>query len=215
MTSVPAAQDRAGLRDVAAPHARVLAALDDPDTNSLAAVTWASTHLAAVERVLHPVAARLLPDGAARVRSQRAADHRLQQALWRLDRRLTGDLHLASASVPALEDAVRRGLAEHADGERDLVADLREALAPDGERALGELLDAAVRRAPTRPHPDTRHGRHGGALSFWSESVVDRVRDGLDCREVPTPHAVPVPLPLGRWGAYLMGVPYGRSTPGR
>lgn len=204
------APDRAGLADLAHAHRHARAALDDPGTSSLVAVTWASAHLAAVGRALHPVAERVLPDGHEQVRAAQAVDRRLQQALWELDRRLTGDVHLARRPVPALEAQVREALAAHESAEDRLVAALRERLDPDEEARLGEHLAACLLRAPTRPHPDTRHGRFTGAGGFWFGGVVDRVRDRLDSRDVPTPHRVPVPRRLGRWGAYFLGVPFDR-----
>ena len=193
------------LRDVEHAHSHAVAALDDPTQSPLAAVTWASAHLAAVTRVVHPLACRLLPDGRQRVRVQRAVDHRLELALWQLDRRLTGDVQLQGVPVPALVDAVRRTLETHARHERALVRDLCELLTAEQREQLGKDLARALLRAPTRPHPDTRHGRLVGGLAFWADGVVDRMRDSMDSRTVPTPHRVPVPRPMTRWGAYALG----------
>lgn len=49
--------------DVEHAHERAFAALDDLDVSSLAGVTWASAHLAAVQKALYPVATRTLVDG--------------------------------------------------------------------------------------------------------------------------------------------------------
>ena len=59
------------LRDVGHAHRHAGAALDDPAQSPLAAVTWASAHLAAVTRVLHPLACRTLPDGRERTTTGR------------------------------------------------------------------------------------------------------------------------------------------------
>jgi hypothetical protein len=201
--SVHPAPDRDGLRDVDHAHKHARAALDDPSANSLAAVTWASAHLASVSRVLHPVIAKTLPRGRELVARQSAVDRELQQALWRLDRRLTGDVHLSRAPVADLEEDVREALARHESGEARLVDRLREVLDARQQRELGERLETVLLRSPTRPHP------HAGtrALPFWLDAVVDRVRDSMDNRDVPTPHKVVRPRRLGRWGAYLLGVP--------
>jgi hypothetical protein len=193
------------LRDVEHAHRHAGAALDDPAQSPLAAVTWGSAHLAAVTRVLHPLACRTLPDGRERVRAQALTDRRLELALWQLDRRLTGDVQLQGVGVPALVAAVRRTLDAHAEQERALVTDLSERLTDDQREQLGEDLARALVRAPTRPHPDTRHGRLVGGLAFWADGVVDRVRDSLDSRTVPTPRRVAVPRPMTRWGAYALG----------
>ena len=207
MTSVhpSAGPARDLLRDVEHAHRHAGAALDDPAQSPLAAVTWGSAHLAAVTHVLHPLACGTLPDGRQRVRAQAATDHRLELALWQLDRRLTGDVQLQRVGVPALVGAVRRALDAHAEQERALVADLAEHLAPERLEQVGADLARALLRAPTRPHPDTRHGRLVGGLAFWADGIVDRIRDSLDSRTVPTPRRVVVPRPMTRWGAYALG----------
>ena len=201
------------LRDLEHAHSHAEAALDDPAQSPLAAVTWGSAHLAAVSRVLHPLACRTLPDGRQRVRLQAVVDRRLELALWQLDRRLTGDVQLQAVAVPALVAAVRRALTAHTVQERSLVDDLSAQLTAEQREQLGEDLARALLRAPTRPHPDTGHGRLVGGLAFWVDGVVDRVRDSLDSRTVPTPRRVVVPRPMTRWGAYALGA--GRPQPGR
>ena len=199
------ARDKGPPVDVEHAHEQALAALDDPGASSLGAVTWASAHLAAVQKVLYPLATGTVPDGPGRVRAQLAVDHRLQQVLWRLDRRLTGDVHLRSTSVDVLEAEVRRALVEHVTGERSLVAELDAALDPGQRRALDAGLARAMLRGPTRPHPNTPHGRYGSGLVFWFDGVVDRTRDSLDSRIVPTPHRTGASRPMTRWGAYALG----------
>lgn len=198
--------------DVEHAHERASAALDDPAASSLVAVTWASAHLAAVQKVLYPLAIRRLPGGRDRVHTQLAVDHRLQQVLWQLDRRLTGDVHLRSTSVDVLEAEVRRALHEHAVGERTLVTDLEGVVEPRQRRALADGLATAMLRGPTRPHPHTPHGRYGAGLVFWFDGVLDRARDGLDSRIVPTPHRTGASRPMTRWGAYAMGSPSDRPS---
>lgn len=205
MSSAHPVQDQRVLIDVEHAHERAIAALDDPAVSSLVAVTWASAHLAAVEKVLYPLAARTLPDGRRRVRAQVAVDHRLQQVLWQLDRRLTGDVHLRTMSVDVLEAEVRRALQEHATGEQGLVAGLQAVLRPRQLRALDDGLARAMLRGPTRPHPHTRHGRYSGAVTFWFDGVLDRARDGMDSRVVPTPHRTGASRPMTRWAAYALG----------
>lgn len=215
MATVHPPQERELLTDLEHAHSHALAALDDPAANSLAAVTWSSAHLAAAERALYPVAARALDHGRVRVREQRALDQDLQHQLWRLDRRLTGDVHLRMAPIDELEDAVRVGLREHADGEHALVDGLRRELAPEQQRELAERLAQALVRAPTRPHPHTPHGAWTGGLGFWFGGLVDRQRDVMDSRSVPTPHPPPVLRPMTRWGAYALGTHQDRPAPPR
>lgn len=207
-------ENAGGLTDLVDAHQRAVAALDDPGVSSLVAVAWAAGHLAAVARVLYPVAVRTLPYGRGRVHMQLAVDHRLQQDLWRLDRLLTGDTRLAGTSVRDVEDAVRHGLEQHAAGAHRLVVELRAALSPQKQHTLDNQLAAALRDGPTRPHPHTPHEHLAGRRTFWFWGAIDRTRDLLDSRSASTPHPVAVPRRLGRWGAYLMGVP-DRPTPGK
>lgn len=192
---------------VLAPHDLALAALREVDPGPLAAVAWCSAHLVAVHRVLYAAARRRLPDGQRCVRAQRASDHRLQLALCRLDRRLTGDTHLSSIPVQELADEVRARLHDHAEAEQDLVAGLLTVLSAAEQEQLGTRLAQAMQRAPTRPHPHTRHMPLAGLVSQL-DACVDRLRDLMDNRVVPTPHRIRAAREPGRWGHYLMGTPY-------
>lgn len=192
---------------VFAPHDLALTALTQPDPGPLAAVAWCSAHLVAVHRVLYTAARRQLPDGRRCVRAQRVVDHRLQQALCRLDRRLTGDTHLSGVPVEELVDEVRARLHGHAEAEGDMVGELMTALGREQQEQLGTRLAKAMRCAPTRPHPHTRHMPLAGLVSRL-DACVDRARDSLDSRVVPTPRRSRAAREPGRWGCYLMGTPY-------
>ncbi|MGZ6826815.1 MAG: hypothetical protein ACXVGH_08470, partial [Mycobacteriales bacterium] len=59
-TPAPVEVDPALRRELDHPHEVALSALQDEQVSPLAAITWCSTHLAAVGRVLHPLAGRVL-----------------------------------------------------------------------------------------------------------------------------------------------------------
>lgn len=187
--------------DVEHAHRHARAALDDPAASPLAAVAWLATHLGAVEWVLYPAARSTLPDGPSRVPAQLSTDHRLHAAAHRLDRYATGDVHLGGASRVDLVTAVRRCLDEHEQGELALLDDLCRDLAAEDQTELAERLARALLRSPTRPHPDVHHGRFRG-VALWAEGVVDRTRDLLDSRVVPTPRRPVTLRAVTRWGAY-------------
>lgn len=195
------------------PHDATLAALAEPSVNSLVAVTWAATHLAAVARVLHPLARRTLPHGHVRLQVVLLADRRLQRALWRLDRRLTGDVRVAASEVAALEDRVATALQEHARHERALVDELVRQVPESEQASLAARIGVAVRRAPTRPHPDAPTSGPMAGLAFRLDAGADHLRDLFDNREVPTPHDVLAPRVPGRWGSYLMGTSFPHDEP--
>lgn len=212
MSTVHPSEERRLRLAVEQGHEAALAVLDDPEASSLGAVAWLSVHLAAVDRVLYRAAERL-PDGAAQVTEQLHVDRALMQALWRLDRALTGDVHHRDVPVPRLERDVRELLTEHERGERRLLDALEAALDDDGQRELAQDLAKALPRSPTRPHPHVPHQRHGAGLVQWVESVVDRARDLMDSRVVPTPRPEPVLRRVTRWGAYGMAREFGQDEP--
>ena len=194
--------------DVVAPHRAALAALDDPGTNSLVAVSWLAAHLAAAEECVYGPARRRLPDGAALVHEQVRVDRRLHEALWRLDRRLTGDVHHAHRDVAELERAVRSRLEEHAEREHGLLEQLLAVLDVEERADLGRRLATALAHAPTRPHPHSPHPLWAGGVLHRLEAMADRLRDLMDGRDVPTPHEVRPPLQPGHWGSYVMARPF-------
>jgi hypothetical protein len=188
------------------PHTHALQALDDGEAEALVAVGWCSAHLAAADCVLYSAVQRRIPNGRRQVRAARSGDRALQQALCRLDRRLTGAVHLVDVPVAHLAEQVRERLLAHADTERHLVQSLQAVLDPGEQQQLVRSLIDATSCAPTRPHPHLRHTPLA-ALVARVGAAVDRARDVLDNRVAPT-GAPPVSArPAGRWGCYLMGVP--------
>ncbi len=186
------------------------------DRSLLDAIGWLSAHLAAVERAVHPVAWRVLPDGPARVGAQRASAHALQHTLFLLDRRLTGDTRTSRMAVDRLVARVDEELDEHSTDEHHLLAALIAALPEAQSRSLADAYAAASAHAPTRPHPFNPDHRGLRALAFHVDAVVDRVRDLLDNRRAPTRGPRRPPRAPGRWGLYLLGTAAsGREQPHR
>jgi hypothetical protein len=192
---------------VSEPHSHALAALDEPEGEGLAAVAWCSAHLVAADRVLYAAVRKSVPRGRRELRAVRAVDHALQHAVFRLDRRLTGAVHLVALPVAVFAADVRTALRAHADAERRLVELLQERLSPQEQQALADALPAAMADAPTRPHPHTRHTPLAGLVARV-DAGVDRVRDVLDNRVAPLGRRRRPARPMGRWGAYLTGTPY-------
>jgi hypothetical protein len=152
-----------------------------PGREALDSVWWLSTHLAAVQRAVHPVAARTLAQGPVRVATQRRRAAGIIRSLWTLEHALTGDARVRRP----VADVVRQlaaSVAEHAAAEDALVAELSEVL-PDAllVRVLRRYADS-VRRAPTRPHPVAAVHPALAAVTFRIEGHLDRVRDVLDGR---------------------------------
>lgn len=189
-------------------HTRVLAALDDPERDGLIAVAWCSAHLAAVDQVLYAALQRHVPGGAREeLHVMRLLDHLLQQAVCRLDRRLTGDVHLAHLPLQRLADDMREALMAHAAQELRLVRVLQTRLTPEEQWELAEALPAATTEAPTRPHPHTPHTPLAGLVARV-DAGVDRIRDVLDNRVPQLGRGTRPVRPMSRWGAYFTGSPY-------
>lgn len=194
------------------PHDRALSALDDPWADGLAAVAWCSAHLVAVDCVLYGAVQRHVPGSRDDLHVARAADRLLQATVLRLDRRLTGDVHLAQVPVEELTGDVRDALDEHARCERRLVAQLRALLTAQELHELADGLRSATDAAPTRPHPYTRHTPLSRLVASV-DALVDRARDVMDNRVTPVNHRRRQVRPAGRWGCYLMATPYPSEEP--
>jgi len=187
-------------------HRHVLDALPDRGGDGATAVAWASAHLAATDKVLY-AAAHAVPAAGPVLREARKADRLLQRAVFRLDRRLTGDAHLDTTPVDSVVAEVRAALDRHTRAERRVVDALGRTLDPEQREALGARLVEATAGAPTRPHPHTPHSAVSPLVS-WVDAIVDRVRDLLDNRVPATGRTVRPARPLGRWASYLMAAPY-------
>ena len=159
-------------------------ALTTPGRSVLGSVWWLSTHLAAADRVVHPVAVEALVNGRTVVAEQRRRAGEIVRLLWTLDHSVSGDarLHAPVAGVVRRLAALVR---EHAAAEDALVAELEGTL-PDAVLGLLHRRYAEmVRRAPTRPHPVTAGRPRLAAAAFRIEGVVDHVRDVVDGRGAP------------------------------
>src|SRR3954453_16517337 len=89
-------------------------ALTTPGRSVLGSVWWLSTHLAAADRVVHPVVAASLAHGPGLVAEQRRRAGEIVRLLWRLDHSVSGDARLrgpVSGVVRRLAALVR----EHAE----------------------------------------------------------------------------------------------------
>ena len=159
-------------------------ALGAPGRTALDSVWWLSTHLATVERVVHPVAQRALPDGPRLVREQRRRAGDIVRALWTLEHALTGDARV-HGSPPAVVRRLAELVRDHAALEDEMVARLGEVIPEAMLTLLHRRYADAVRKAPTRPHPVTARRPAVAAALFRAEGMLDRARDVMDSRHGP------------------------------
>ena len=150
----------------------------------LDAIWWLSTHLVASDQVLHRV---LLDKREYRpaIVAQRRRARRIEAGLWAVDRHVTGDGRLARQSSGRLADALRREVREYAEAEKLLLHVVAMVTDQAAQRALATEYAAAVRRAPTRPHPVTHSSRAIRGVLLRIEAAIDHARDVMDSRHVP------------------------------
>ena len=181
-------------------HALDALAADEP----LDAVVWLSAHLAAEQRTVQGVAARI-PAAARALGALRAADMELERVLRRAEQHHSGDSLAAQLNSERLEDVLRSALDQHGKAEHGVVAGLVEGLDACDVEALSTSYDAALRQAPTRPHPHTPHRGVLGAAAFRIDAMRDRLMDTMDGRHVPSPRRERQPARSSRWGSYVLG----------
>lgn len=174
--SLVAAVDRA--------HCWAADALARPGREALEAVWWLSTHLAAMTRVVYPTVHRLLPDARADVAAQRRRTASLLAALWTLEHAATGDARSAAVTEASLAELAGQ-VRDHAAADDALAARLSTVLAEESMATLQRRYAAAVRHAPSRPHPVAARSRLVSAAAFHVLHAVDAVRDTVDSRHVP------------------------------
>jgi hypothetical protein len=166
----------------------VLERLDSGVAGDADVVTWISGHLGALEEVVYPAARRQLLDQQA-VQAQLAQTRAVEHALRRLHQRVSGDgaaMHLPLARVRA---EVSERLHAHDAGERELEAQLREAVGADAWGDLVARYRQALDTGPTRPHPNAPHTGWRGRIARSILTRVDRLLDALDARGVHEPPA--------------------------
>jgi hypothetical protein len=173
--------DLPALPDVAAHFAGVT---DTAPGTDIAQIGRRAVHLAALERVVLPIAEARLDDGGARAGELRRYGHELSTALHWLDRHLTGDARVAGSPTHELSQAVRAATANYVKAEQALLSELASAL---DSHEIVNLIRAYHRSslvAPTRGHPRLSYRGRRGWLAFKLAAFIDDVRDGTDNRPV-------------------------------
>ena len=184
-------------------HDKALAALDEG--KHLDAVVWLSAHVASGERAVHHAARRLSGGARLALARARAADHDLEVVLRRAEQRYSGDSLAAQLDTVRLERDLRHALDRHALAECEVVTAIADQLDPGVLDEVAASYDAALRHAPTRPHPHAPHRGLLGAVAFRVDAMRDRVMDTMDARHVPSPRTERQTRTPGRWGLYVLG----------
>src|SRR3954451_13998482 len=186
-------------------HVQAAAALTTDKPSPLDAVVWLSAHLAAVGRVITPVATRRLGEPAAVMRDGHRRDLELERMLRIAERRHSGDVLASGRDSERVRTAILSRLDAHAELELVRLAALADVLAEEEQRSLAEAYLDALVQAPTRPHPHLPHHGLSGAIAFRVDAVRDRLLDTMDSRHVPLPRLPHESRNPGRGGSYLLG----------
>jgi len=142
-----------------------------------------SQHEAIEEQIFWPAVRKALEEGDALADKAIEQEQTGKQLLQRLEDGEPGDPDYQEA----LQQFVRVGR-EHIAYEQDVVWPLFEAAVSREElMRLGEMLEAAKKIAPTRPHPDTPPSPAVLNTMGMATAMVDHVRDAVSGRAADNP----------------------------
>ena len=137
-----------------------------------------SKHAALEELTVYPLARHVLPEGAVDVDEHLAEHMAVKKTLLALDKLAEG-----ADEEKDLVAELQREITEHvAEEEGQFMPALRGAVDQEALDELGQQLDAAKKVAPTRPHPNIPDQPPGEAILGAVGAIYDRLRDRLQGR---------------------------------
>jgi hemerythrin superfamily protein len=135
-------------------------------------------HAAVEAELFYPLATRIVPAGAAEV-EQHLREHLAVK-------RVLAELDGMSPQDDRMDDLVQRlrdDVAQHVQEEEgELMPQVRDHLDEQALRELGEEIETAKRRAPTRPHPAAPDRPPALTLAAPVAAIYDRLRDRIERR---------------------------------
>ena len=196
-----------------ASHIRVMDGYDTEDAYD-AEVATLSGHLAAVEAVLYPVARRRLDGGRDEVAAQQRLSRRIERLMRLIEGHFYGEVHAIDMRVEPLQRQLAQLVQTSRRSESDLARRLDATLTTAQRRAVAEDFAAAIKHAPTRPHPYVPHTRVLARFAFHVCSLWDRAFDVMDNRHVPGPSPRRRLRPLTQWDRYVLAPSFQESVQG-
>lgn len=137
-----------------------------------------SKHAAVEEELFYPLARQVVPAGVMEI------EQHLQEHL--AVKRLLAELDGMSPEDDRMDDlvqALQRDVAHHVEEEEgELMPKVRDHLDEQALQELGEEIDHAKRRAPTRPHPAAPDRPPALTLLAPVAAIYDRLRDRIERR---------------------------------
>lgn len=137
-----------------------------------------SRHEAAEEQYFWPAVRERVSDGSALADKAISQEQRAKEILARLDKCSSGDAEfdrLLAEYIPAARQHI-------AFEESRVWPSLREVLSPAEAQDLGEKIQAAEAKGPTRPHPRTPPSPGVLKAAGPAVAVIDRLRDAMSGR---------------------------------
>jgi hemerythrin superfamily protein len=137
-----------------------------------------SKHAALEELTVYPLARKVLPEGTVDVDEHLAEHMAVKKTLLALDKLAEG-ADEEKDLVAELQGEITAHVAEE---EGQFLPALRAAVDQEALDELGQQLDEAKKVAPTRPHPNIPDQPPGEAILGAIGAIYDRLRDRLQGR---------------------------------
>jgi hypothetical protein len=167
---------------VAATYEEAVRSTDGAPVWGYRAVARLSGHIAAMQRAVYPAAGRRLGDDRQLLQRCRAEARETGWALRVLQSHLTGDGAIVAREPGTVQLWLEECLDEYRSAEQALIGWMQEQLTTLECEHLALGYRAALRRAPTRPHPRGPHSGWPGRIAFRLHVFWDGVLDGVDSR---------------------------------
>src|SRR5437764_7446829 len=142
-------------------------------------ITELSIHAAIEEEVFYPEVKAAVPDGEGLVDHSLEEHQEVKELLSDLDSMNSGDPGFHQKMEKVISD-----VKEHVQEEEgEMFPKLREAISANELLQIGEKLEKAKGRAPTRPHPMAPNEPPANKIAGMPAAVIDKARDKLEGRE--------------------------------
>jgi hemerythrin superfamily protein len=138
-----------------------------------------SIHAAIEEEVFYPEVKAAVPNGGGLVDHSLEEHQEVKELLAELDSMDAGD-----AGFHHKMEKVISHVKEHVEEEEgEMFPKLREAISANQLLEIGDKLEKAKKRAPTRPHPKAPNRPPANKMARPPAAVFDKARDKLEGRE--------------------------------
>lgn len=132
-------------------------------------------HAEIEEQIFYPAVREALPGQEGEVLESLEEHHLVEVTLAELDKMDAGDERF-DAKVRVLIENVRHHVTEE---EQEMFPRVEAAIDADLRRRMGQAMEEARGRVPTRPHPSSPDTPPGNILAGAASGILDAVRDAV------------------------------------